>query len=52
MARVETLEKITMRRFESAANVIEKTRAIRRKISAASGAWDAVKVLRGIRYAK
>lgn len=52
MADTKTIERIRTRRFEGTAKLLEKTRAIRRKISVSSGQWDAVKVLRDVRYAK
>lgn len=47
----QVIEKIKNRRQIRADELLQKTRSIRKKISADTGKWDAVKVLRDIRYA-
>lgn len=52
MAQTQSIEHMTRRRFDAAVRLLEKTRLIRRKITARSGKWDAVRVIHDIRYAK
>lgn len=47
----QVIESTKGRRKLRAGSILEKTRLIRKKITAKSGKWDAVKTLRDIRYA-
>ncbi len=49
--QVEVIENIKNRRQVRSIEILEETRLIRKKITESSGKWDAVKVLRDIRYA-
>ena len=49
--RVKTIENIRRQRLSEAKRLVEKTRAIRKKITAKSGTWDAAEVVRTLRYA-
>ena len=50
-AQQKVIDNIKSRQQSRAGLLLEKTKAIRKKISIDSGQWDAVKTLRDIRYA-
>lgn len=51
-AQAQLIKEIKTRKLEEARKLIEKTREVRRKITAVSGTWNAVEILRHIRYGK
>jgi hypothetical protein len=52
ISKQQVVETIKSRRQLRAVELLEKTRLIRKKITEDSGKWDAVTVLRDIRYAR